>query len=338
MPVANRNTSSAHYPWVDVLKFVCCVGVVAVHARPFEYLPAVRVCVGHFFTAFIAVFFILSALLLGTKLRFDATGKPVLLKFCKRLAVLYLSWTVLLAPLWVYTLMSHYPDDWLRLLLPKILLTGAPSGSWFILSLLYGTVIAYCCNRWLGKWPTLVLAVLVDVYYVGLHFRIFEDFLHIGIEYKIFNSFFLPMRALLWVDIGLLAGQRLGKIQTAVRRRLPVAVSVALAASLLTAFAPSRVVTLLAAGVLSVALVALAVGCPAGRRVNPAACALLRKQSILIYFFHFAMVFLLNAVCERLHTYPYGLRGFAIVLAASWVFSYAVVKLSPEIKPLRLLY
>lgn len=193
-----------YYPYLDLLKFVCCIGVVVIHTQPHSDLPEWgREIVEKIISLPVPLFFMLSAYLFAGKIKFAAGDGIHIKKFVKRLFILYLLWTVLLIWSWLPPFIKYFSDDWLTSL-PLRLICGAPLGSWFIVSLIYGMLVVYACNKWLGKCITTFLLVGIELYFRIVQGGLLPDTL--GIDYKgeIFSTALSPLVALAPIQIGLM--------------------------------------------------------------------------------------------------------------------------------------
>lgn len=326
-----------YYFFVDILKFICCLGIMMIHAKPFEYMPDVYSHVSQLYSAFVSIFFVLSSILFGAKLQYNKSDNDYIIRYCKRLLILYFSWTLLLIPLWVPSLMGHYPREWVWLVFPKIFICGAPLGSWFVVALIYGTIIVYYSTKYLGKYISFVIFLIVDAYYIGVREEVFSDFLNIYIKYKIFDSFFLPNRAFLWICIGLIIGSNIDMIKKIVSRHKLVFVMSAFIFIILSLLSSSKIY-LIYDMLLTITICLLAFGFTISNQKRSEITIYMRKMSILIYFLHFVFVIFYRQISLYLHTYEYGMREYAIVLVLSLYSSYYIVKFSKRYTRLKYLY
>ncbi len=115
---------------LDICKILMAVLVVGIHTRPFGfndalqgvYFFATRLCVPFFFTAS-AYFFYLK--------------QHSLLKYIKRIGILYLVWFLLFLPINFHSLMSmSFPE-----LFVKIFLFGPGQGMWYLTASIWGMII-----------------------------------------------------------------------------------------------------------------------------------------------------------------------------------------------------
>ena len=194
-----------YYPRLDLLKFLCCVGVVSIHTKPHFYCSETISGLIHYLGGMcVPLFFMVSAFLFWSKVTFDFKNDVRILKrFVLRLFILYAAWTVLILPSWFVGFYHRYPGEWLYLLPFKIFVTGAPHGSWFIMSLIQGTLLCYVLNKYLGKIVTTIICFAVT-FYVNRVFYGMPDYLGVYYQYKEFNIWFSPFFAMLWIQLGYL--------------------------------------------------------------------------------------------------------------------------------------
>lgn len=323
-----------YYPRLDLLKFLCCVGVVSIHTKPFLFCDTTTAGIGilQFLSGMsVPLFFMVSAFLFWGKITFDfKVDYSVLKRFVSRLVILYVSWSILISPVWFTAFYRKYPEDWLYLLPFKFFVTGAAHGSWFIMSLIQGILLCYILNKCLGKIITTILCFAVT-FYVNLVFHGMQDYLNIYYNYKVFNIWFSPFYAMLWIQLGYLVrlffSVKCNAKYTCAMTLVGLIVSYALRDIQYFNFITSA---------LFYCLVLYFCAAPAKKNRD---FSMLRKMSIVIYFSHFAFTVLYRALVWKGYlSYEYGLREFVVVLSCSIIGSYLIVKLSEKIKFLKYLY
>ncbi len=119
-----------YYPYLDLLKFICCIGIVAIHTRPFYYVSQLDRGATIITDMCVPIFFIISAYFLALKLDIK-NGWKTIKKFVVRLGILYIIWIVIMLPTWFHGYMVIYQENWLALLPIKIVFWGAAHGSRF---------------------------------------------------------------------------------------------------------------------------------------------------------------------------------------------------------------
>ena len=163
--------SKVYYPYLDMLKFLSCMFIVCIHTKLGAFFPSnLSKLLGELCNSAVPIFFIVSSFLLWRKIKFRSSDLGVIRHFVKRLAILYGVWTVVLLPTWFLGFLGKHPDDWLFYLPIKLFVWGAPHGSWFIVSLIYGFLTVYVCNRYLGRYISTAIFFIV-YFYIRLCFN-----------------------------------------------------------------------------------------------------------------------------------------------------------------------
>ena len=325
-----------YYPYLDLLKFVCCIGIVVIHTQPHSDLPEWGgKIVEKIISLPVPIFFMLSSYLFAGKIRFAAGDGIHIKKFVKRLLILYLLWTVLLVWSWLPPFVNTFSDDWLTYL-PLRFICGAPLGSWFIVSLIYGMLVVYACNRWLGKCITTFLFVGIELYFRIVQGGLLPDTL--GIDYKgeIFSTALSPLVALAPIQIGLLL--RLVRQNFLIERILRIKFILIL--TLLTIYvlmgSYSFCVALL---VQAVIILCCAVGYDSRHPYSGYDYSMLRKMSIIVYFTHFVICQLFNYMGVRGYIdYTMGFPVFVTALVFCCAVSYVIVLCSERYNWMKYLY
>lgn len=323
-----------YFPRLDLLKFLCCVGVVSIHTQPFLYCGSAIGGIIRFFAEMsVPLFFMVSAFLFWGKITFDFKVDSCILKhFVSRLFILYAAWTVLISPVWFLAFYRKYPEEWLYLLPFKLLVTGAPHGSWFIMSLIQGILLCYILNKYLGKIITTILCFAVT-FYVNLVPQGMPDYLNIYYNYKVFNIWFSPLFALLWIQLGLLI-----RMLFFTKYKLNFMGRTILLGLIASYFFKDVLYLNFIIGVLFKCLVLYFCAIPM-EKGQSWDFSMLRKISIVIYFLHFVLVIAYRAlVWKGFLSYEYGIREFITILLCTIIGSYIIVKMSEKIKLLKYLY
>lgn len=201
----------AYYPYLDLLKFICCIGIVAIHVNPFFYINAANYYFSNIANIFIAIFFVVSSLLFWRKIKWNNSDWKTIWNFSKRLLILLVAWGIILAPHWftlfLHTFRDHGGYNLLGALILRLLTSGTCLGSWFIVSLIFGTIIVYLLNRYFNKHIAFLIIFVIWLYHSLVRYEGMPDFLNIYFfgEYyngKSINSSFLPQRAIFWLEAG----------------------------------------------------------------------------------------------------------------------------------------
>lgn len=323
-----------YFPYLDLLKFLCCIGIVCIHTEPFHYIP---VCEEYFIKlqpVFVSIFFIISSSLFWRKIQWKEGDALVLWHYIRRLLVLVLSWGIILSFHWVPKFIRHNPDDWMILFFPKVVLHGFAQGSWFILSLIYGILLCYLLNRYLNKHLVFFLVLSTNLYFSLVHYEGMNDFLNIYWGQKgdgfHFESYCSVVRAIIWVEYGFYLVPILTRI---ISVRKMIAVVILSVVSL--AFLDTGYFLLMTA--IAIFLSALSM-----KKITPyisERMILLRKMSIIIFFSHFPIVTVFHVLYENgFLPWEYGFIEFMITFAISSFLAYIIIRLSEKYKILKYLY
>lgn len=158
-------TLKQSYNSIDLMKFILCFLVVAIHSDPIEdvspllnrlFLGVERVAVPLFFIA--SGFFLFKG---------GPLDKDQLVKYLKRMGLLYFAWFVISFPITIFNrfLMGEgsLPVK-LFLFVKSFFFTSTFSGSWFLASCVFCTILFYFINKWFpskGGWLIIVFSFLV---------------------------------------------------------------------------------------------------------------------------------------------------------------------------------
>lgn len=194
-----------YFPYLDLLKFICCIGIVGIHTWPLFYAAEslrdwyMKIC-----PTFVAVFFVVSSVLFWQKIEFSHDDWSKIGHFVKRLLILLGCWSILLLPHWLPKFIRHNSSDWYIWLVPKILTTGTAQGSWFIMALIYGVIICYLLNRYLNKHLVFIICTFIWLYFSLVKGNYISDFLGVYLESHSdafhLDSYYLPTRSIFWVE------------------------------------------------------------------------------------------------------------------------------------------
>lgn len=323
-----------HYPWLDVLKYLCSIGIVSIHTQPFVDYPDIGQHYLNFQNIYVPIFFVISSALFWHKIQWDQSDIKHLLHFTRRLAILVLFWGILLLPHWLSKFIRHNPDDWMLLLLPKIALTGFAQGSWFILSLIYGMWLCYGLNRYLPRILVFSISIAVWIYFSLVHYEGMYDCLSLyypnstdGFQ---FESYFSIVRSFVWIE----AGYYLLPI---VQNKCSVqCLTSILVLSLLSLWLlPTRY--FLPMGIAAIVMPAL---CMQVTHEQPLPkLVLLRRISILVFFVHFPIVTTFHTLyLAHLRSQDFGMVEFLITIVLSTLIAYLLIYWARRFKPLSYLY
>lgn len=333
--------SKFYYPYLDLLKFICCIGVVTIHTKPYFYWPDPAKEIMAINLLCVPIFFIISAYLLAKKL--DGSNDWIVLrKFVARLCVLYILYTVLMSPEWFPGFIKHNPDNWLALLPLKLLIVGAPHGSWFVLGLIYGSLIVYVFNRYLGK---LAASILLFVFFVYLIFSangIIPDVLHFSVINKVVRYNLSPLWGLFFIQIGFLFqwNNLLVRLKFYLTKKINGGGKILIILmSLCFAVVMPADIRPVANIIPEILIIAVCSSLFDKNMEKYKDFTTLRKMSIIIYFLHFAFVTGFRFLNEHgMIDFMLGLRVFFITAIACSLISYIIVRLSEKYRLLKYLF
>lgn len=194
---------NVYYPYLDLLKFLSCIAIVSIHTKLGVFFPSwLNKIIGELNNSAVPIFFIVSSFLLWKKIRFNSSDFSVITHFVRRLVILYCIWAVVLLPTWLLGFIGKHADDWLFFLPVKLFVLGGPHGSWFIVSLIYGFLTVYICNRYLGRWFSTVMFFVIDIYIRLCFNNTIQDPLGIYHNYEEFSLWLSPFVSLFPLQIG----------------------------------------------------------------------------------------------------------------------------------------
>lgn len=255
--------------------------------------------------------------------------------FCKRLLILLGCWSIILLPHWLPKFIRHNPGDWYLWLVPQILTQGSAQGSWFIMALIYGTIICYLLNRYLNKHFVFALCAFIWLYFSLVKGQYINDFLCIYLQGSgdgfHLDSFYLPTRSIFWIEA---AYYLLPKLKS---ENVPTAALAAISGGAILAefFAGEYVFVLNAVIAICVPTICAKIALD----VKNANYVFLRKMSIMIYFIHFVPVTVFHILADKhLIPYEYGAIEFLVVFALASICAGIIVWASNKYKILKYLY
>lgn len=324
-----------YFPYLDIIKILSCIGIVAIHTQPFCAYEWLYVRFSYIYPVFVPSFFVVSSLLFWEKIEWSDADWRVLRHFTVRLFVLYLGWNIILSPSWLRVCVLQNPDTWMWMIPLRLFLFGGSLGSWFILSLIYGMWICYLLNRYLNKHVVFVLLFFVWLYYSLVHYNKMDDFLGIFFREGAVDAYFSPIRSVFWIESFYLSSLlRLDRLNKRCFVRCVIALMVAYLGFSFIVNGPCQFVVN--------ALMAFLLPMLCYRQENVIysdKLVTLRKMSIVVYFSHTEMLSVFNNAYRRGFTsFECGMVVFLSTLVVSGVFAYILVRLSNRYKWLKYFY
>ena len=204
-----RAVTYKEYNSIDILKFVLSIFVMMIHSGMDKTLisPLLRTAV--------PLFFIISGFFFFQKTKKLSDGKEkisALWHFVKRNLFLYLFWTILQMPIWIYTRGYYrdlFPNGFFSIIKDFFLGSGF-TGSWYIPALILGTIIIFFLSK---KIPAGVLILItLPLYVICCFYTNYWNLLDSNSILVKFNEFYqnttglhfytgLPV-SLFWISIG----------------------------------------------------------------------------------------------------------------------------------------
>lgn len=325
--------SKEYYPYLDLLKFLSCIAIVSIHTKIGAFFPDwLNKIIGEFNNSAVPIFFIVSSFLLWKRINFNSSDIGVIKHFVNRLFVLYVIWTIVLLPTWFVGFVVKHPDDWLFYLPIKLFVWGAPHGSWFIVSLIYGFLTVYVCNRYLGRYISTAIFFIVD-FYIRLCFNgSIQDPLGVYYNSAEFSMWLSPFVSLFPLQVGYWLSMY-STSETASKQGWLIVLCVVV----LRYINSWGVIDALLQYAFIVLVVRLCL--PAVPKEKSHDYTTFRKMSIIIYFTHFVVDICFRELAKRqLISYEGGVREFLFAVVLCSAFAYIVVRLQQRHKWLKYLY
>lgn len=183
-------TSSKLYAGVDLLKLICALLIVFMHTYNHdggtigEWVYTTLSPIG------VPFFFIVSGFFYAKGLQKSSDKKDYLSRYVKRIIYMYVFWTVVTLPVAWMNLGFAHPDYSVAYKLLYIVrcffLTGSIGIYWYLLALIYNSVIIYYALRWRKEFLLYALALIlfvVGVLYDGglLKDTLVGDVIHVAV-------------------------------------------------------------------------------------------------------------------------------------------------------------
>lgn len=213
------------YVGLDVMKLLCALLVVYLHTYNHDWGTIGEWIHVNLSPIGVPFFFIVSGFLYMGKLR-DSKDEPkdYFLHYLKRVAYMYIFWSVITLPVaWMNIEAAHAEYGFLMKLLYIVrcfFLTGSVGIYWYILALVYNSVIIFYAVKWRKMWVLCVVALvlfIIGVLYDGgmlketllgkvIHIGVGSErnFLNVGLFYMCVGAFMVECRKLMSISIYLL--------------------------------------------------------------------------------------------------------------------------------------
>lgn len=222
-------------------------------------------------------------------------GYAPLIRYSKRLSILYFCWLII--DIWFVLFKRPYISDGFPegcLEFAKDLLFGTTfPGSWFLSALLVSVVMVYVGYRTIGKYAIVCIALLISLYVSCIdllpeNMRGLYEWYATNVRQEVSLSF--PSK-MIWVAIGLIIGINLDHVLLHKKTIYPWVIGLAIVCYVLSLFWHSIFVKYV--WVVSVCLIAFFIDLPD----NPI-YKRIRNYSILIFLFHFSIAGKMSLFCS----------------------------------------
>lgn len=282
-PTKNAYRNMQYYKYFDIVKLLFSFIIVSIHIKN----GITNIYWTHITNIAVPMFFTLSALLFWEKINWNYENDFKVLKhYIIRLLILVTVWSLLLIPFWLPKFISQFPSQWCYYLLPKLLLYGGCRGGYFIMSLIYGTIILYVMHRYMNRHIVFIICLFMTAYYQFIVNQVFPDYLHIRHRGLIINTDFMAFRFLLYIELSIYIIPNLTRFVTE-KRKLKYATAL-LFVTILTSFIRSAVVYFIC----SICFLSLFCSILCSIRCNRLSdfSITIRKMSIVIFLLHFIII------------------------------------------------
>ena len=300
---------------IDLLKFVMAMFVVMIHVKPNTHSEVLTMMFSPFMSIAVPVFFVVSSMLMFSKLNGNGGGYFALLKYCKRIGLLYLSWFII--DFWyVWTNKPYFSagvaNGVIELFKDLIFATTFP-GSWYLSASVMGVVIIYLLNKIMH--PVIVFIITFLVAYYIRCIDLFPDSMQ-----GVYNWYATTFREevqlsfpaqMVWISIGQILALYLDRLVEKKVFSLSLLCSICLSAFVACIFLKSIAISIVL--VVSLVLICLRIDLPS----NPIYTRL-RNYSILVFFFHFSIA----------GKMAYFTRYVGDILLTNWIYYLIVVAIS----------
>lgn len=310
------------YYGLDLLKFLMALMVVMIHVKPNTHSELLTAFFNPLMGLAVPTFFLISSYLIFSKLQ---GGGGVLLRWAKRLAILYGVWLIIDA--WFVIFRREYFElglgEGLFTFAKDLLFGHTYPGSWFLSALLVGVIVVYFTTKFLHPYIMCIISLIIAIYIRNI--EILPDIWKVPymwyaehIREEVNLSF--PSH-LIWISIGQLFSISSHKINNAKAYLLPLSlvIFVLCFASFLWFKTPLSIYVFVIATFLIFFMVNLSYH-PIYKRI--------REISILMFLFHFSiagkMALFCSVVGDTLWTnYLY----YFLVVGASVLFAEVILRL-----------
>lgn len=285
---------SRTYNGLDLLKFIMSLFVVMIHVKPNAHSEVLTMVFNPILSVAVPVFFVLSSVLIFNKLTKVGGGAP-LVKYCKRLSLLYFCW--LIVDIWFVLFKRPYisdgfPSGCLEFIKDLFFGTTFP-GSWFLSALLVSVVLVYIGCRTIGKFATAGIALLISLYvswidFLPVEMRVLYEWYATNVRQEVNLSFPSQM---IWVVIGMFIGTNLDRILPYKKSIYQWGIGLSIVLYAVSVFCHIMLVKYV--WVVTICLIAFFLDLP-----DRPIYRHIRNYSILIFLFHFSIAGKMSLFCS----------------------------------------
>ena len=272
-----------YYKYFDIVKLLFSFIIVSIHIKnnfTNEYWT-------HLSDIAVPIFFTLSAILFWNKIKWNSEDDFKVLKhYIARLLILITTWSILLIPFWLPNFISQCPSQWYYYLLPKLLLYGGCRGGYFIMSLIYDTIILYVMHKYMNRHLVFIICLFITTYYQFVVTQVFTDFLHIRHRGSIIDTDFLAFRFLLYIELSIYIIPNLTRYIT--DKGKPIFAIMFMFVIIITSFIKSAAVYFICSILFLSLFCSILCSIRCSRLSN--FTITIRKMSIVIYLLHFIII------------------------------------------------
>ena len=311
------------YNGLDLLKFLMALMVVMIHVKPNIHSEFLSNVFTPFLNIAVPMFFVISSVLLFSKL--NNGGGAVILKYIKRIGILYLSWFVI--DCWFIITHKPYFDLGLRhglLELVKDMIFGTTfPGSWYLSASVMGVLIVYGLSKVVNRYVVFLITLLIALYVS--YANVLPETMQIPYNWYSANlredvGLSFPSQ-MIWISIGQILSCFVMKIENERRIWLPLSTSLFIVVLAVIQFFPSFLLKI--ALVLTLFTFCLLIQLPPSDIYKR-----LRNYSILMFFFHFSIAGKMGLFCRFLgDSLATRWLYYILVVAVSLVFSEVILRL-----------
>lgn len=315
---------SKTYNGLDLLKFIMALFVVMIHVKPNVHSEVLTTMLDPIMSIAVPIFFILSSVLIFNKLTKAGGGYAPLIRYSKRLSILYLCWLVIV---WFVLFKRPYIADGFPygcLEFVKDLFFGTTfPGSWFLSALLVSVVLVYVGCQTIGKYAVLGIALFLSLYVscidmIPEYMRGLYEWYATNVRQEVILSFPSQM---IWVAIGMVIGTNLDYIIPRKKAIYPWVLGLTIVCYVASLFLHLILVKYI--WVISVCLIAFFIDLPDKHIYKR-----IRNYSILIFLFHFSIAGKMSLFCSFVgDTLLTNWLYYIIVVMVSIAFAEVIMRL-----------